>query len=135
MRAHVLASLVLAALALAPALAPAQADTVLEPLRKGVALYQAGRYGEAEPLMKEALSRSEREFGPDNPGAAAVRTTLANLYRQQGRYAEAEPLYREALAAYEKALGPDHPDLSLSVPRFSGRPAKVGGHAALAIWA
>jgi hypothetical protein len=109
MRAHVLASLVLAPLALASALSPAQSDTVLEAFRKGVELYQAGRYGEAEPLMKEALRRSEREFGPDNPGAAAVRTALANLYRQQGRYAEAEPLLRRALAIKARVRGEDHP--------------------------
>ena len=87
MRTRVLSrGLVLAPLVLAsPRVGPVRA--ALEPFRKGVALYQAGRYGEAEPLMKEALRRSERELGPDDPGTAAVRTSLANLYRQQGRYA------------------------------------------------
>jgi hypothetical protein len=91
MRARVLAGLVLVApLVLTPVLAPAQSEAVLEPMRKGVGLFQAGRYREAEPLINEALGRSERELGPDDPGTAAVRTTLANLYREQGRYSEAE---------------------------------------------
>ena len=87
----------------------------MEQLQKAITLYEAGRYGEAEPLMKGALSMSEQGFGPDNPGASAVRTSLANLYRQQGRYAEAELLFRRAVAGYEKALGRDHPDLSLAL--------------------
>jgi tetratricopeptide (TPR) repeat protein len=98
MRAGVLAGLVLVApLVLTPGLAPAQSEAVLEPMRKGVGLFQAGRYREAEPLINEALRRSERELGPDDPGTAAVRTTLANLYREQGRYSEAESLYQRAL--------------------------------------
>jgi hypothetical protein len=61
MRARVLAGLVLATpLVLTPVLAPAQSELVLEPMRKGVALFQAGRYREAEPLIKEALRQSER---------------------------------------------------------------------------
>ena len=78
MRARVLAGLVLVApLVLTPVLAPAQSEAVLEPMRKGVGLFQAGRYREAEPLINEAPRRSERELGPDDPGTAAVRTTLA----------------------------------------------------------
>jgi hypothetical protein len=85
MRARVLAGLVLATpLVLTPVLATAQSELVLEPMRKGVALFQAGRYREAEPLIKEALRQSERELGLDALSTAAVHTTLANLYRRQG---------------------------------------------------
>ena len=81
----------------------------------GLALYDQGRYAEAEPLYKRALAIAEKALGPDHPDVASCLNNLAILYKAQGRYAEAEPLYKRALAIREKALGPDHPSLAQSL--------------------
>ena len=74
-----------------------------------VALAQAARYDEAEPLYKRSLVIKEKALGPDHPSVAITVNNLAGLYRTQGRYEEAEPLFQRSLAISEKALGPDHP--------------------------
>ena len=57
-------------------------------------LYQVqGRYVEAEPLYKRALTIAEKTLGPDHPLVATGINNLASLYDIQGRYAEAESLY------------------------------------------
>ncbi len=73
-------------------------------------LYQAqGRYGEAEPLLRETLQRSREALGPQHPDTLVDMNNLAALYRAQGRYDEAEPLLREALQRSREALGSAHP--------------------------
>src|SRR3984893_8260093 len=79
------------------------------------ALYEKGRYAEAEPLYKRSLAIREKALGPDHPDVAASLNNLALLYDQQGRHVDAEPLYKKALAIWEKALGPDHPDVATSL--------------------
>ena len=57
-------------------------------------LYHAqGRYAEAEPLNKQALTIWEKALGPEHPHVATSLNNLAELYKAQGKYAEAEPLY------------------------------------------
>src|SRR5689334_51780 len=120
MQARALVGLVLALLLLAPSCAPVQSETLKETLSKGVELYQAGRYEEAEPLLKEALAQSQREFGSEDPVIASLSSRLALLYDAQGRYAEAEPLYKRAIALDEKALGPEHPGLATDLSNLAG---------------
>jgi CHAT domain-containing protein/tetratricopeptide (TPR) repeat protein len=79
------------------------------------ALYEKGRYAEAEPLYKRSLAIREKALGPDHPDVAASLNNLALLYDQQGRSVDAEPLYKKALAIWEKTLGPDHPDVATSL--------------------
>jgi tetratricopeptide (TPR) repeat protein len=83
------------------------------------ALYQQGRYSEAEPYAKEALKLVTEEFGPNDPNTAALLDNLALLYQTQGHYAEAEPLYQRSLAIWESALGPEHPDLAGSLENYA----------------
>jgi CHAT domain-containing protein len=68
-----------------------------------------GRYGEAEPLLREALRARREVFGPRHPDTLASLNHLAELYLAQGRYDDAEPLLREALQARREVLGPRHP--------------------------
>ena len=117
-------------LALWPGAARAQSDALKEAFRQGVALYKAGRYGEALPFTRSALELGERRFGPKHPGTAKFLNNLAELYHTQGRYADAEPLYKRALAIYEKALGPDHPDVGLILSNLSELYRSQGRHAA-----
>lgn len=84
----------------------------------GAMQYERGRYSEAEPLFRRALSLWERIEGPDGVNATATLANLAELCRVQGRYDEAEPLYAHVLHLREAAvarrantLKPDAPEL------------------------
>jgi tetratricopeptide (TPR) repeat protein/CHAT domain-containing protein len=74
----------------------------------------AGRFAEAEPLLKQALAIDEK-LGGRRPEVATDLNNLAELLRTRGRYAEAEPLYKRVLAIDEKALGPEHPDVGTAL--------------------
>jgi tetratricopeptide (TPR) repeat protein len=64
------------------------------------ALYQQGRYTEAEPLYKRALAIWEKALGPDHPELAQSLNNLSVVYQDQGRYAEADTLLKRALAIF-----------------------------------
>jgi tetratricopeptide (TPR) repeat protein len=82
-------------------------------------LYQAqGRYDEAEPMFKRALTIGEKTLG--HPDVATSLNNLALLYQTQGRYNEAEPMLKRSLAMREKTLGPEHPDVALSLNNLAG---------------
>ncbi len=75
-------------------------------------LVAEGKYSEAVPLAKEAVTlEEEAHSGNDHASIANRLDVLAGLYRSLGHHAEAEPLYRRALAIREKVLGSDHPDV------------------------
>ncbi len=92
-----------------PDVASGQESELREAYNSFNALYQQGRYSDAEPYAKEALRLGTEEFGPNDTTTAVFLNNLARLYDTQGRYAEAEPLLKRALAIWEKALGPKHP--------------------------
>ncbi len=79
---------------------------------RGTALQYAGRYDDAEPLLKRALKIRERALGPYHPDVATCLNNLGSLYHTEARYRDAEPLYKRALRIWEKALGPYHPDVA-----------------------
>jgi CHAT domain-containing protein/Flp pilus assembly protein TadD len=83
--------------------------------KQGIQLYQEGRYAEAEPLHKEALTIRKKQLGDNHPDTAKSLNNLALLYESQGRYTEAELLHKEALAIRKKQLGDDHPDTANSL--------------------
>jgi tetratricopeptide (TPR) repeat protein len=68
---------------------------------------QAGRYADAEPLLKRALAIREEALGPEADVAQSLNN-LGELYYNEGRYADAEPFSKRALAIAEKAFGPEH---------------------------
>ncbi len=72
----------------------------------GMALYNAGKYAEAETLIKKNLEILEK--GGNYTEVATSLSNLALLYYAQGKYEQAEPLYNRSLAIDEKALGKDH---------------------------
>jgi hypothetical protein len=91
------------ALAAAPAIA-----------EKAEALYSRGKYGEAEPLRRQALAAYEAWLGPKHPDTAISYNNLARNLDAQGRAKEAEPLHRKALAIKEEVLGAKHPGTAIS---------------------
>jgi tetratricopeptide (TPR) repeat protein len=74
-----------------------------------------GRYSEAEPLYKKALTLRKKLFGNDHPTVATSLNNLAWLYKAQGRYKEAEHLYQEAMQMRLNLLGEAHPDAAQSI--------------------
>jgi tetratricopeptide (TPR) repeat protein len=91
--------------------------------RQAIELYQAGRYGEAEPLFQEALGIRREQLGDRHPLVALSLNNLAALYNNQGRYDEAEPLYQQSLELSRELLGDSpaetlrerHPDVAGSL--------------------
>lgn len=70
------------------------------------------KLGEAEALIRRALSIREAALGPRDPATANSYTDLAFVLEALGRYDEAEALHRQALAACEPAAESDHLDAS-----------------------
>src|SRR5690242_6752932 len=62
--------------------------------RLAVAYHQLGRYVDAEPLYKQALSLTEKIHGPEHPFVATELNDMATLYLDQGRVQPAEPLLK-----------------------------------------
>ncbi len=52
--------------ALWPGLALAQSAALMDAYNRYKALYEQGRYAEAEPFAQKALELGQREFGPDH---------------------------------------------------------------------
>jgi tetratricopeptide (TPR) repeat protein len=97
---------------------PEQGDTLQrarELNQEAIALYQAGRYQDAEPLLQQSLAIRRQQLGADHPDVATSLNNLALLYQAQGRYREAEPLQQQALAIRREQLGEDHPDVANSL--------------------
>src|SRR5947209_3794086 len=93
--------------------ANAQSSQDLQPLSKQIEqLYEAGKYPEAESLIKRGLVIREKALSPDHADVGQSLANLAMIYQVQGRYAEAEPLHKRALLITEKALGTEHRDLA-----------------------
>lgn len=57
-----------------------------------------GKYDQAEPLLKRALTLSEHVFGPDSTQAAEVIRTLSALYKLKGDPARADQFAKRARA-------------------------------------
>ncbi|MDR3084590.1 MAG: tetratricopeptide repeat protein, partial [Streptomyces sp.] len=70
----------------------------------------AGRFAEAEALLRDVLAARERALGPDDPRTLDSAHALGIALYGLGRWAEDEQLLRRALAGRERLLGPDHPD-------------------------
>ncbi len=90
------------------------------------ALYQQGRYAEAETYARKATAIGDKAFGPDHPTSATLFNNLAVLYWAQDRYAEAEPLYQRSLAIWEKALGPEHTEVAKGLENYAALLRKTG---------
>ena len=67
----------------------------------GVACLDQGKYGEAETLLKRALTLYEKDLGADHPHVARCCTNAAQCCRALGRAAEAEKLDARAKAILE----------------------------------
>jgi tetratricopeptide (TPR) repeat protein len=71
--------------------------------------------GEAEYLMRQALTITEANFGPESPSVATCLNNLGELLRATNRLAEAEPLYRRALLINETRYGSNDPTVAIGL--------------------
>ena len=74
----------------------------------GLALINAGRFDEAEPVLRESYSMRREIFGENNPSPAIVLGHLSRVTFARGAYAQAETEARQASAVLEKTLPRGH---------------------------
>ena len=105
-----------AVLALPPAFAQSPSDAELDALNnRAIALYRAGKYGDAISLAEQYAAAAKARYGENAPEYATALNNLAQLLQTTNRLAEAEPLMRRALAIDEKSFGPDHPNVAIDL--------------------
>ncbi len=75
----------------------------------------SGRYQDAEPLFKRALSIREEEFGVEAIETASSLSDIGELYIAMGRYHEAELSLKRSFNIREQQLGIDDPDTAMSI--------------------
>jgi tetratricopeptide (TPR) repeat protein len=114
---------------LLPTTVVAQSPELNEAYRRGMALQQAGRFGEAAAFLETALRLGETEFGPEHRTTATLLNNLALVYKTLGRLPEAEALYERALAVDEKAFGSEHPEVATDLNNLAGLYHARGRHA------
>ena len=76
-------------------------------------LHARAHYGEAEILLRRALTIDKESYGPEHPNVAIRLNNLATLLQDTNRLTEAEPLYRRALSIDEVSYGPQHPNVAI----------------------
>ncbi|MBX3593252.1 tetratricopeptide repeat protein [Sphingomonas sp.] len=86
-------------------------------------LEDAGRYREAEPLLRAALQRSGSR---QDAAAADAAERLGDNLARQARPAEAEPFYRRALQIRLAVHGEGHPATARSYSQIAGLAADAG---------
>lgn len=91
-----------------------------------VAMEIAGNYGEAEPLLTQALSLEERTLDPNSIEIAECLNDLGALYFAMGKFDEAEPLFKRSLGIREKMLGTEDLAVANSVNNLASQKVAQG---------
>jgi serine/threonine protein kinase/tetratricopeptide (TPR) repeat protein len=86
------------------------------------------RYGDAHPLLDEALQKMKATLGPDHPDTLSALIALATTYAGLGQVAEALRLREETLALQKAKLGPDDPGTLVSMINLGTSYAASGRH-------
>jgi tetratricopeptide (TPR) repeat protein/CHAT domain-containing protein len=81
-------------------------------MQQATALYRAGKYADAIPLLERHAEAVKSQRGADHPDYATALNTLGQALHNADRLADAEPIMRRALAVDEKSLGLDHPSVA-----------------------
>lgn len=86
-------------------------DPALARTLQGMArvLIEQARYGEAEPLLNQALALDRTHFGDGQAETADALASLGALREEQGDLATAEALYRQALGILRRQRGGEDP--------------------------
>jgi len=78
-----------------------------------------GKFSDAIPLFKRALSIYESSLPPQHPRLATPLINLAEALRLNEEYAEANPLNERALSIRERSLGSTHPQVADAMIEWS----------------
>ena len=73
----------------------------------GYALFQLGRFPEAQETLEGALAAQQREFGAMSGVTLGTMRALGSVVRDRGQLARADTLYRESQRVAEALFGPD----------------------------
>jgi tetratricopeptide (TPR) repeat protein len=79
------------------------------------ALYHQGRYAEAEPLAKWALTVREADAKTAPEVLFQCNYTLGLIHAFEAHYSDAELLLKKAIALQEKAIGAEHVNMAMSL--------------------
>jgi len=81
---------------------------------QGEALYDQGKYAQAQPLFENALEIRRRLLTDDHPDTALSYNNLAVNLDFLGKYSQAQPLHEKGLEIRLRLLRDDHPDTASS---------------------
>ncbi len=98
--------------------------------RAGLEAHEAGRYADAETMLKAALRLAEASRSADRRLAGSLGN-LVSLYLTLHRYDEAEPLILRALAVEERRVGAGHPAVAAVLADYLVLLRQLGRHAEL----
>jgi eukaryotic-like serine/threonine-protein kinase len=79
----------------------------------GAILNHAGRWGEGQRLLEEAVTVNQHALGAESSEVARVLTALGRALVDQGKLGEARQVFARARAVCERTVGPDHPTTAL----------------------
>ncbi|RPK40751.1 tetratricopeptide repeat protein [Streptomyces sp. ADI93-02] len=74
-------------------------------------LYRLGRYEQAEPVARRALSDRQRFHGAEHPLVLSATILLSWILAERGALEESISFARVAVSGQERSLGPEHPYL------------------------
>lgn len=77
----------------------------------GQVYYAQGRYDQAEQILRSALEKYVRLYGPDAHETVEARGTLANVLLRKGKNAEADELFRRDIDIERKQAQRGHLDV------------------------
>ncbi|KAK7177494.1 Kinesin light chain 5 [Paraphaeosphaeria sporulosa] len=84
-----------------------------------MALYNDGRYEEAEELNVQVMETRKRVLGEEHPDTLTSMANLASTFWNQGRWKEAEELEVQVMETRKRVLGEEHPSTLLSMSNFA----------------
>ncbi|HEY0115589.1 MAG TPA: tetratricopeptide repeat protein [Allosphingosinicella sp.] len=74
------------------------------------AAFNAGRFGDALMIARDAHAFAAGEFGPSHLLTLRTLNDMAVIHQMQGNHAAALPLALRASGELERTAGPDHPE-------------------------
>ncbi len=81
-------------------------------------LWELDRTRESGEILRKAVPRFEKAFGPEDPDTLHAKMCLAVLDVHKGMGAEARKQYEELLKVQERVLGPEHSDVASTLMNF-----------------
>ncbi len=76
------------------------------------ALHSQGKFAEAEPFCRVALTTAKQTLRAEHPSVAGSLVALAMVLADQGKRDEAESLFREGLAMTRRLYGDEHQEVA-----------------------